>query len=110
MEMSAFVDLGLEVLLGSEPPNKTVSRELPGEEKRWDMQVEIKQRTFGKLKQIIARYRELVVEVSNEGWARETVVSLSYVLRLIIYCSDAPNSRYATEKASVNQISKLIEK
>ncbi|KAJ5879856.1 hypothetical protein N7455_003321 [Penicillium solitum] len=103
MEMSAFVDLGLEVLLGSEPPNKTVSRELPGEEKRWDMQVEIKQRTF-------ARYRELVVEVSNEGWARETAVSLSYVLRLIIYCSDAPNSRSATEKASVNQISKLIEK
>lgn len=67
MEISAFIDSGLEFRLGSEPPNKTVSRELPGEEKRRDMQVEIKQRTFGRLKQIIARCREFVVEVSQEG-------------------------------------------
>lgn len=46
-----FVDSCMLLRLGSGPPNKSVSRELPGEKKREDMQFEKTQRTLCRLKQ-----------------------------------------------------------
>lgn len=46
-----FVDSCMLLVLGSGPLNKSVSRELPGEKKKEDMQFEKPQRTLCRLKQ-----------------------------------------------------------
>jgi hypothetical protein len=48
-----FADSWIQLRLGSGPPNKIVSRELPGEVMRPDMQLESIQRSLPRLKQII---------------------------------------------------------
>lgn len=51
--LAPFPDSCILLRLESEPPNKTVSRELPGKEKRRDMQFESKALILCRPKQVI---------------------------------------------------------